>query len=283
MPEGGNAVNPLAGAIVCPVDLTDLSISALRLAVAIGERCAMPVTALHAYGFEVPAYLTAGRASQIEQERKRSRLEAWLALRRFISRALEESAATARVEEGDAGQAILEASKALDAGLIVMGTHGLGGIRRLALGSVAEQVVHESETPVLTIRENLEPAEISRIVCAVNDSAASRLALSHAVKLAVCLGAHLIAVHVVESGAPGSIPDLCAWTAAEGRPNCEIQEVTRHGHAVAQIMELVTQEGADLLVIGAEHRMLQDKTVLGATAAQLVRHAPCAVLTGPAL
>ncbi|MFB6132374.1 MAG: universal stress protein, partial [Halanaeroarchaeum sp.] len=35
--------------------------------------------------------------------------------------------------------------------LIVMGTHGRGGIDRLLLGSVAEKVVRSSEVPVLTI------------------------------------------------------------------------------------------------------------------------------------
>lgn len=36
--------------------------------------------------------------------------------------------------------------------LVVMGTHGRGGIDRLLLGSVAERVVRSSNVPVLTIR-----------------------------------------------------------------------------------------------------------------------------------
>jgi nucleotide-binding universal stress UspA family protein len=36
--------------------------------------------------------------------------------------------------------------------LVVMATHGRRGLTRLVLGSVAERVVRESITPVLTVR-----------------------------------------------------------------------------------------------------------------------------------
>ncbi len=47
-------LNPLSGPILCPVDFSELSASALRLATLIGTRCSCPVTALHAQWFEVP-------------------------------------------------------------------------------------------------------------------------------------------------------------------------------------------------------------------------------------
>lgn len=44
--------------------------------------------------------------------------------------------------------------------LIVMGTHGRGGINRLLLGSVAERVVRSSAIPVLTVRVGEPPDEL---------------------------------------------------------------------------------------------------------------------------
>lgn len=44
-------------------------------------------------------------------------------------------------------------AKLWGADLIVMGTHGRRGIRRLVLGSEAEAVVHETKIPVLLVRE----------------------------------------------------------------------------------------------------------------------------------
>jgi nucleotide-binding universal stress UspA family protein len=47
---------------------------------------------------------------------------------------------------------ILGAARAAGIGLIVMGTHGRRGLRRLTLGSDAELVLRESPVPVLLVR-----------------------------------------------------------------------------------------------------------------------------------
>ena len=47
---------------------------------------------------------------------------------------------------------IVEEAKESGAGLIVMGTHGRRGLRRVALGSDAELVLRESPVPVLLVR-----------------------------------------------------------------------------------------------------------------------------------
>ena len=48
--------------------------------------------------------------------------------------------------------AILEYARGHRIGLIVMGTHGRGGVVRLFIGSVAERVVRTAPCPVLTVR-----------------------------------------------------------------------------------------------------------------------------------
>ena len=54
--------------------------------------------------------------------------------------------------EGVAADAIARAARAKRAKLIVMGTHGRTGLRRLFMGSVAERVVGTAPCPVLTVR-----------------------------------------------------------------------------------------------------------------------------------
>ena len=56
------------------------------------------------------------------------------------------------VLEGSPSRTIIEQATPDRCDLVVMGTHGRGGIDRLLLGSVAERVVRSAAVPVLTVR-----------------------------------------------------------------------------------------------------------------------------------
>lgn len=62
------------------------------------------------------------------------------------------------VVEGTPSRCIVREAEENDCDVIVMGTHGRGGIDRLLLGSVAEKVVRASNLPVLTVSV-ADPAE----------------------------------------------------------------------------------------------------------------------------
>lgn len=55
------------------------------------------------------------------------------------------------IEEGLAANKIIDLSRTEDVGLIVMTTHGAGGLGRWLMGSVAEKVVRHAPCPVLTL------------------------------------------------------------------------------------------------------------------------------------
>jgi nucleotide-binding universal stress UspA family protein len=63
------------------------------------------------------------------------------------------------VVAGDPATRILEVANGLGTDLVVMGTHGRTGVKRLVLGSVAEHVVRESRVPVLTVHRGAEAAK----------------------------------------------------------------------------------------------------------------------------
>ena len=64
--------------------------------------------------------------------------------------------------EGRPSQRIVEYATEHDADLIVMGTHGRGGLDRLLLGSVAERVVRSAPVPVMTVQRD-EDADLTTI------------------------------------------------------------------------------------------------------------------------
>ncbi len=53
---------------------------------------------------------------------------------------------------------IIDAAIAEDIDLIVMSTHGRGGLARWTFGSVADKVARHSPCPVLLVRHDLETA-----------------------------------------------------------------------------------------------------------------------------
>jgi nucleotide-binding universal stress UspA family protein len=61
------------------------------------------------------------------------------------------------VQASELPRIVTDAARELRADLIAMGTHGLSGVRRLLLGSVAEHVVRHAPCPVMTVRSRHKP------------------------------------------------------------------------------------------------------------------------------
>ena len=83
--------------------------------------------------------------------------------------------------------------------LLVLGTHGRGGLKKLVLGSVAEEVLRLATCPVLTIGPSALPApssEFQRILFATDFGPASARAFPYALSLAVACQAKLILLHM---------------------------------------------------------------------------------------
>jgi universal stress protein A len=73
-----------------------------------------------------------------------------------------------RVMEGDPIAAIVNVANELKCELIVMGTHGRGGLRRFLMGSVAEKVIRKAPCLVMTLRgDSTLPCSESQL-CSVN-------------------------------------------------------------------------------------------------------------------
>jgi len=272
--------------ILCPVDFSPLSALGLRYAGVLAQCGNAQLSVAYANTFAPPPYFTESKLRALEEQYRESFHEAEAALRRFVDANVQGELARRAglfVEEGLPVDVIRRIAAQIRADLIVMGTHGRTGVNRWMLGSVAERVLRESAIPVLTVRgDTSAPAESpKKILCPVNDTPAAQQAIVVASQIGRCFDSSVTAVHVHERGDANRIEDLCAWIPPEARSHCAVTEMVREGDAETEIIGLAKALGADLLVIGVEHRRFFDATVLGSTAARVVRHAPCPVMTVP--
>src|SRR3712207_9215315 len=78
--------------------------------------------------------------------------------------ALPISVAGAHLRKGRPAEEIVALAEELDAGLVVLGSRGLGLVKRLVVGSVAEGVVSLAPCPVLVVRGGEAAWPPSRVV-----------------------------------------------------------------------------------------------------------------------
>jgi nucleotide-binding universal stress UspA family protein len=149
--------------IIVPLDGSDLAESVLPHAIELAQRFQARIELLRAVTHmqQLMRESATGQATELGMDvaRQRHDSEAESATHylettraRLVAQGIED--VRAEVTEGPAVAAILEAVRAAPAEtLVVMATHGRGGLQRLALGSVADRLVQELRgVPVLLYR-----------------------------------------------------------------------------------------------------------------------------------
>lgn len=278
---------PRINRILSATDLDECATRALEHAKTLARRFNAEIMVVHA----VPMYASVeplpiapiyfGQDPTAEQQ------VAAAALHEYQSTHLAADMALAPIlEAGDPAVAILATSRSRDADMIVMGTHARRGLKRALLGSVAEQVIAESNVPVLTVRCS-EPRtpRFDRILCPVNYNSVSAKALRHATLLASAFEAELLILHLIES-ADGEdmvreLERLRDWV-GDVCMSVRAQVLVHRGQAAGQVIDYAQRHDVDLIVLGAERKSHETKSILGSTTHRVTRHAPCPVLTVPA-
>ena len=200
------------------------------------------------------------------------------------------------VELGSPHDQVLRRAEEWQAGLIAVGTHGRGGLRRLLLGSVADQVVRAAHCHVLVARKSPEGAMLAATDFADPALPAIELAAHEAKRL----GRKLVVMHAMESpregdaamGLLGALPALDAPETRSARRALASQII---GTALARLdalgeiviadedpltetLRLAESLPAALIVVGTHARSGLSRVVLGSMAARIIERAPCSVL-----
>jgi nucleotide-binding universal stress UspA family protein len=289
--------------ILCPTDFSDFSRRALEQAAALARWYVAEITVIHvhAYAPAPPPEMPWLPAAVVLSPELRQRMLA--DLRDFVE-PIRRTGVRVQVvlAEGPPPAEIVAFAHGASCDLVVMGTHGRSGFERLVLGSVTERVQRAAPCPVLTVSRPGAFARAAgpfrRIVCAVDFASTSESTVRYAFSLAEEAGAEVVLLHVLHGSTyrPSRTPFRLDMTeqrrevegfvredlrrlVPDGAPKwCRPEEMVRWGSASREILAVAESRQADVIVMGAHGTPLA-KTLFGSTAAEVVRGAPCPVLT----
>ena len=206
--------------------------------------------------------------------------------------------AQGHLAEGGVPQQIVGLAEEIGAGLIVVGSRGLGGIRRALMGSVADSVVRHAHCPVLVVRDGERHRGYlpGTILLAVDGSEEASAAARMAVELADRTDSELHLVHVGEV-TPVYHPEMLGYHAryeelqeqARRLLEEQVHEVNSAGGTVSrahlrmgrpdeEIVVLGEEIGAGLIVTGSRGLGGMRRALMGSASDSIVRHAHCPVL-----
>lgn len=152
--------------ILVPVDFNPLATAALEYAAQIASRSGATLIVMYADTFEPPAEFTAVQASSLVAAIEESRAKTAEELAEYVHEHVSETLTMeTEVREALPVPAILAAIAHHEPDLVVMGTHGRGGLSRLVFGSVTEAVVRGTTTPVLTMNRVDAALPPRNVVC----------------------------------------------------------------------------------------------------------------------
>ena len=204
------------------------------------------------------------------------------------------------VETAPPARTIVDVAERAGADLIVTGSRGQTGLKRIYLGSTTAHLVREATCPVLTVhRESIgQHRPIRQILVPTDYSQDAELALREAARLLgpASAGARVVILHVYH------LPMVYPWSQpppSHGRSELvhetqrhleemaaplraagfEVQVVAQEGHPADVIDAEAIRVGADLIAMGTHGRTGLKRLLFGSVAERILPSAPCPVLT----
>ena len=184
--------------VLVPLDGSRLAEAAVTPAISIARACGSVVTLLHVLERDAPTTVHGERHLMAEAE-----ASAYLAdvAGKFEAKGVAVRSIVQADWQREPSTGIVTASETLNADLIVLASHGAGGIRDFLFGRVARQVVRHGTRPVLLIQvrsvaDTAEQVSFSTIALSLNGSREAEAAVPVALAIARAFDAtlHLISV-----------------------------------------------------------------------------------------
>ena len=272
--------------ILVPTDFSDASTHALRFAARLAERTGARIRLMYADYFVPPIDFAASAAVEYALTSDEAADEA----KQLLIRAAEENLAPSvsfetRVVIDAPVAAIIDEARHCGADLVVMGTHGRTGFRRLVVGSVTESVMRGINIPILTVSPLTDNARITvslpRIVVPIDYSPECREAIRAAAALADSSLSRIVCVRPVDTDTPdiavGEITRMQSFTPPELVERCQYK-LLPGDHPAEQVVEFAKLVRADLIALGCSTNRTTAEVVRGTFAERIIERSDCPVL-----
>ncbi len=202
---------------------------------------------------------------------------------------------------GPSADAVHRAATTHGADLIVVGTRGHTGWRKLLLGSTAARILRGAPCPVLTVAPHAHaPGPLQKALAATDFSVEASSATKAAIDLLSRDGTRKVfllhayrmpneAVHLptgmveqaFRSAAAAADARLEEMAAELRSTDVAVEPMGRRGYPPELILDEAEALRVDLIAIGSHNRSRLEAMVTGNTAHGVIAHAPCPVLTVP--
>lgn len=284
--------------ILCPVDFSESSVRAYESAQSLARHYKAKLFLQHAVDFVLPSYGYYVSASYIAELFQSIRDEARKHLQDFAKAHTRSGVQPAcLLYEGPVTDSILSLAGAQRVNLIVMGTHGLKGVDRVTLGSVAAKVLRKARCPVLLSRKpghgvvapDGAPGSIQlrRILFCTDYSEPARQAGEYALSVAAEYDAEITLLHVLEDvqslaniqeAITAATRQIDKLIPAGGAKAAKIKTMVRIGRAYEQIIQYASEIQADLVIMAVRGRNALDLAAFGSTTYRVIQLGPCSTL-----
>jgi len=179
---------------------------------------------------------------------------------------------------------------------VIMGTHSLGTIGRLLVGSAAEAVLRNARTPVFVVGPEVGDASycnfsVRTIICGISLYKTSEMLASFAAELAAEHHARLVLQHVIlpqeraevlAGRTIGQIEDeLVSLIPIELQGKIAVEPIVVQGEPAEELLYQSRAQQADLIVLGAQSATTFASIARQGVTYKVLAHARCPVITLP--
>jgi nucleotide-binding universal stress UspA family protein len=275
------------GKIIVPTDFSENAAKAFEYACELASNINKEITLLHAFQIPVmdtsiPTFMV---QSMVEEEEKRCREELEKLCNKVQSKTYKKSGealkCTYEIRQGFVVEEVLYEAEKEDADMIVMGTQGASGLKRIILGSNSAMVIEKSNIPVIAVPEGAVFTGFNKVVYATELQEGDLKVISKLAEIVSVFDSEITILHI---GNPDDEHINAKMEQLRDEINSSVSyskfkyEISKSEEADMGLNEYLDSHSVDLLAMVTHKRNLFEKLFSPSLTSKMAFHAKVPLL-----